>query len=317
MYYPYLRGKQYELVLLKENSNLIAESGIVPIIQPNKKGKTYKLLVSSIKELVKSKASFILISNPQVGDYKDDSSPISELINNLNLKEYDGFILGYIINGKSNKDVVKQQLEKLKEYKIALIHYGYDDGEILLSALKGLKNIKLNIFIEKFVSKKYRECFLTTGNPCVLVRDGFIIRRNEDYPDSEHFSELHLVFNTDYGMDGFGDFLIVGDDYRKGFTPFTVTIHLTYLDDNNDMHIKHYKSDQGGSTANIAGKFYEAVGKLVSDLNNKQSNIYESNACSEFTRLYQRAHFPALGYTKKLSMQHHIELIANFLSGVK
>jgi len=36
MYYPYLRGKQFELLLLRENADLLAKNNIHPIIEPVK-----------------------------------------------------------------------------------------------------------------------------------------------------------------------------------------------------------------------------------------------------------------------------------------
>ena len=36
MYYPYFRGKQNELIAIRELSQLIAESNFVPIIEPVK-----------------------------------------------------------------------------------------------------------------------------------------------------------------------------------------------------------------------------------------------------------------------------------------
>ena len=40
MYHPYLRGKQYELILLRENAKLIKNASMVPIIEPVKKNLT-------------------------------------------------------------------------------------------------------------------------------------------------------------------------------------------------------------------------------------------------------------------------------------
>ena len=34
MYYPYFRGKQYELITIRETSKLLAEKNFVPVIEP-------------------------------------------------------------------------------------------------------------------------------------------------------------------------------------------------------------------------------------------------------------------------------------------
>jgi hypothetical protein len=40
----------------------------------------------------------------------------------------------------------------------------------------------------------------------------------------------------------------------------------------------------------------------------------ETSAVKEFRDLHAKGHFPGLGYVKKLSMNHHIETLADFLS---
>ena len=37
MYYPYFRGKQNELILIREQAELISNSKIIPIIEPVKR----------------------------------------------------------------------------------------------------------------------------------------------------------------------------------------------------------------------------------------------------------------------------------------
>ena len=151
------------------------------------------------------------------------------------------------------------------------------------------------------------------GTKRVLIRNGFKPqKKNAHYPPSEHFSDLHITF-PDEGMDGFGDYLIVGDDYTEtGGPAYAVAIHLTYLDTDDDMFIYHFISDQTDSPTDPGGKFLEAITKLVKAIKKPRSPIFKSRACAEYLELYQKQHYPGLGYVKKLSMQHHIELIADF-----
>ena len=55
------------------------------------------------------------------------------------------------------------------------------------------------------------------------------------------------------------------------------------------------------------------IKKLVEEIKKPKSLIYKSNACYEYLELFKKSHYPGLGYVKKLSMQHHIELIADFM----
>ena len=116
-------------------------------------------------------------------------------------------------------------------------------------------------------------------------------------------------------MDGYGDFLIVGNDYSESGGPaYTVAIHITFIDPDNDdaMFIHHFISDRQDTPTDPAGKFAEAVNKLVAEVELPNSHILKTSAINEFIDLHKRGHYPGLGYVKKLSMKHHIETIADY-----
>ena len=119
------------------------------------------------------------------------------------------------------------------------------------------------------------------------------------------------------GMNGFGDFLIVGDDYSiSGGPAYAVAIHLTFIDSDKDdaMYIYHFISDRQDTPKDPAGKFLEALNKLIDKLDEANSKVLETRAVSELRELHSRRHYPGLGYLKKLSMQHHIETLADHFS---
>jgi len=88
---------------------------------------------------------------------------------------------------------------------------------------------------------------------------------------------------------------------------------MTYLDTDDDMFIYHFISYQTDSPTDPGGKFIEALSKLAKEIKNPKTLIYKSNACSEFLQLFEKKHYPGLGYVKKLSMWHHFELMANYI----
>jgi hypothetical protein len=311
MYYPYFRGKINELVLMRECASFLANNNMHPILEPVR--KNVSPLSKTVKELAKYEVQLVLVVNPQNGELKTNPQPILKLVQGQ-LKGYVGLSLGYIVTTQTDKNKLKEDIQRKSDYSASIIHYGYADGNGLATSLQGLANIKEHIFIDGYAGKLYRKHFESSGKPCILIRDGFRIRKNETYPDTEHFSDLHLTY-TDDGMESFGDFLIIGEEYRdKGFAAYAIAIHLTYLDKDNDMHIKHFVSDRTGSPADPAGKFAEALNKLVAEITSSKSFVYHSEACKEYMDLHKNNHFPGLGYVKKLSMQHHLELIANYLS---
>jgi hypothetical protein len=312
MYYPYLRGKQFELILLRDNAEFIAKNKIHPIIEPVK--TNFSSLNTAMKVLNERNVNCTLIVNPCAGQ---KPVPTSRILDELIEGSFSGFTnmsIGYMLCAGSN---IKDLVDLLKKYSLlnfSILHYGYTDGETIVDAIKGYKNIKSHIFIDGFAGKLYQRHFKKDGIKRILIRDGFKSqRKNADYPPSEHFSDLHITF-PDEGMDGFGDFLIVGDDYTEtGGPAYAVAIHVTYLKNDDDMDIYHFISNQIESQTDPGGKFLEALAKLVKEINRPNSLIYKSKACEEYIDLFRKKHYPGLGYVKKMSMQHHIELVAYYL----
>lgn len=315
MYYPFLRGKQFELILLRENAKLLKENNIHPIIEPVK--QDFKALNRALKVLNEEGVECTLIVNPKSGDNPVDSEKIiDELIQN-SIKGYSSVSIGYILDANSKIDNVIKLLKDHNDFNFSLIHYGFTKGKELSKEISSYSSIKRHIFIDGFAGKLYQRNFKAKDTHRVLIRDGFKPqKKNSLYPKSEHFSDLHITF-PDEGMDGFGDFLIVGDGYREtGGPAYAVAIHLTYLAEENDMYIYHFISDQTDSPTDPGGKFLEALEKLNKAIETSGSYILKSKACEEYQELYEKQHFPGLGYVKKLSMQHHIELIADFLKRI-
>ena len=309
MYHPYLRGKQNELILLRENAKLLSDAGMIPIIEPVK--KNLAPLEKAIESLAKENVPFILIVNPRNGDFKNDSLPLFSDLIDTTLKYYEQFCLGYIVDAQSSLIDVKSFLDDNTNRSIAFIHNGYPKAKELGLLVNQFDNVKKHIFLDDQIL--YRRQFSKDGVKKVLVKDGFQKNRNKDYSEVEIFSELHLTYN-ELGMDGFGDFLIVGNEYSESGGPaYAVAIHLTYLNEDEVMYIRHFVSDRNDTPTDPAGKFAEALSKLVARVEEDEL-IYKSEAYKQYKDFHDRGHFPGLGYVKKLSMQHHIETLGKFLS---
>jgi len=297
--------------MLREMAPKIAEWGFVPIIEPVK--GNFPALKRALDKLIESECRFILIANPCVGELKEDSSSLWDEILDDHLVECEHHAVGLHLTAEDTLKVAKDFF-KAHTTPIAVIHNGFSDAKGLVALINEKKpNISEHVFVIPHSTSLYRKHF--KGNTRVLVEDGFISRNNKEYPPSEPFSELYLTF-ADMGCDAFGDFLIVGSDYKEGGGPaYAIAIHLTYADPNADdaIAIKHYKSDQVDTPKDPAGKFFEALTELVKDVKKPGSPIFQSKAVKEYLQLYKDKHFPGLGYVKKLSMQHHIELMAHLL----
>ncbi|MBX8531217.1 sce7725 family protein [Pseudomonas cichorii] len=310
MYYPYFRGKQYDLIAIRECADIMARRGFVPILEPVK--ESLNGVARTIDTVVDAGGSIVLVINPQYGELSRDSSSILELLEN-SYGQSDSVFAGVLLNESTDLDDIKELLEALDGRRVLFIHAGFRDGADLLSLIEPEGDVA-HVFLEK-ANRRYQRNFSEFER--IIVRDGFKKRANRLHPEVEFFSDLHITFEEE-GADGFGDFLMVGDEYSEGGGPaYAVAIHLTFIDDDqgDDMFIHHFKSDRFETPTDPAGKFAEAVRKLVAEATDPDTKIYRTRAVQEFIDLHRRGHFPGLGYIKKLSMQHHIEVMASYFHG--
>ncbi len=313
MYYPFLRGKQYELKMLRELAEKIAVWGFVPIIEPVK--RNFGALKRALEALVEHECKFILIGNPSVGELAGDNTPLwSGIFNNSILEDYDNYTVGLKLTA-SDTLITTENHFRDNSLPTSVIHWGASEGNALSTLFTELSpDISEHLFVSQIDNILYRNHF--SNGRMVLVQDGFNVQRNRDYPDSEPFSDLHLTYPT-RNFDGFGDFLTVGSEYNEGGgQPYAVAIHITYSnpDADNALAVKHFISDRVDTPGDAAGKFLEALNKLHADVQSAVPVIYSTSAVQEFLSLFEDQHFPNLGYVKKLSMKHHIELMAHVLN---
>lgn len=309
MYHPYFRGKQYELITIRETAGLLAKVGFVPIIEPVK--ESLGGLERTLTTICGAGGRAVVIVNPYYGDHSEDGVGISKLLRS-----------GYRGNGSVGVGVLLRKDMNVKEaiayctqhegHEITLVHAGFADPKALADALVEARLSPCNVFFEAHCGKLYRKHF--QGNERILLRDGFQRRRNRDHPAVELFSDLHVTF-AEEGMSGFGDFLIVGNDYSESGGPaYAIAIHLTFIDPDQDnaMFIYHFVSKRQDTPTDPAGKFAEALEKMIDKINSPTSKVLETSAVKEFRDLHAKRHFPGLGYVKKLSMKHHIETLEAF-----
>jgi hypothetical protein len=128
--------------------------------------------------------------------------------------------------------------------------------------------------------------------------------------EGHRFSEEHLYFE-DEGFIGFSDYTVLPSEYIDGgSTPRAVAIHLSYLNKENQIWIRHFTSETNDSVANVQGKFAEAAEKAVKYC--KQNNIINS-AITELSNYFDNEHYPGLGTVKKISIKNHLLLISHYL----
>jgi len=309
MYQPYIRGKQFELIGIRELTTDVLspnKTKISPIIEPVKDSSTLK---TTIKGLADSGINFTVIINPQVGTFKDKAKIFeaikSSVVNTTNYQI--GIIFHKNIDHHKAIAFLQQYTDTIPA--LTIIHNEAFDNIIEILALyKEHFMIKYNVINLSTTNKRYHRNFEESSR--IELDDYFNAQtKNSDYLQvgESSFSEEHLYYKEE-GFIGFSDFLSIGGEYSEtGFLPYAVAIHLSYADKvTKKIRVKHFVSDSNDDQSDIAGKFAEALNKLVTWCD--ETN-YNSIATPIFREYHQSGHFPGLGTLKKLSLMNHIDLV--------
>ena len=314
MYYPYLRGKQFELKALKEFSEANPNAkDIIPIIEPV--SQSYRALTSAMDELVDNGMKFAMIVNPRDGDFRHSTVSFSLLDEKPELLSItDKWIPAYICEG--DLSLVNGAINTSPFNEVMLVFKSCANiDDPLVQTL--INNPKVSLIVNCFgksVSRRTKKYLIDSGKRIICLEDSFITRsKNADYKDyeDEFFSEMPF-FWQDENYSGFSDYTAMSSDYTEGgYQPYAIAIHMTYLR-GEEIYIHHFVSDSNLTTSDIKGKFVEAARKVEPFFaGNVQSAAVED--------LINRANqgergFPGLGYLKKLSVLNHLEVIKSVIS---
>ncbi len=305
MYYPYLRGRQFELIALREYALIRGKNNnVVPIIEPVK--KTFNSLKLAIPKFIEGNMKFALILNPQVGEIKDFQTITTELEEQLSdpTKWIPAFI---VIN---NIEEINLEIEK-KKYNDVMIICSDRIDTTDATFLDFIQNQKIKYVVSKenrILKRKIRT------KEFIRLDDNFKPqKRNKDFLtiSEEKFTEEHLFYKDD-NYAGFSDYTVLISDFTEGGgAPYAVAIHLTYEKDSEEIWIRHFTSISNDDIANIQGKFAEAARKAVDFIKTKP---LDTNAANELKKYFDEEKYPGLGIVKKIAIKNHIELINNVIS---
>ncbi len=304
MYFPYLRGRQYELLALRELArNGLITSSVIPIIEPIKITSTF---TGALTAFQKANLQIALITNPDVGELAGENESTSRIIGVL--RDFQNTVPTVLLNKSTGNVLMDLQQASIFEKDIIAILDNRDFLDAYSELFDGISPIYTLFPDERAIRR------IIKGNR-VLFADKFFRRnRNADYPEDEFFSDDHLYYSEE-GYDGFGDYSVIGKEYiDSGFAPYAVAIHIVYLADDNSLRIKHFVSDSNGDTSDVAGKFYEAVTKLYDWYMAGQKRQLTAGLQILLDH-YRNRTFPGLPTLKKLSVMHHLELMGKFLDG--
>ena len=309
MYFPYLRGKQFDLIALKELGDIMQtnSSKISPIIEPVKDSSTLK---STLKDLASRNINFNIIINPKVGDLINSPERILSILES-ELREFSNYQIAAIVEGNFDYLGILSS-SRINPSGFTLIHNEVlPDPAGIVKQHSEIYPVLNNVVNFQSTNRRYDRNF--EPSTVVSLEDFFNSQnKNADYLSviESFFSEEHLFFSRD-GIKGFSDYLTIGENYSEsGFLPYAVAIHLTFPDADGKLHVRHFVSDSNDDTSDIGGKFIEALDKLIEWVDRSNLNTV---AISKLQELHENGHFPGLGSLKKLSIMNHIELVLRLI----
>lgn len=307
MYFPYLRGRQFELIALREllEENLIGEK-VIPVVEPIKPTST---LASTLDLFMKNNHKIALVINPEVGEFVDK---IREM-------EKTDKVAGKIYDSVKNQNLIRAYIMK-DDIPSKLMKDNHKDKYMIINPNRDCLDNYLSLFGDvepQFTLIPDDRAFIRrVANSKVIFEDRFVkAKKNADYVNDEDqfFSEDHLFYKNE-NMLGFSDYSIVGEEYMEsGFAPTAVAIHIVYFDEKKVLRVHHFVSDSNMDINDPAGKFGEALQKLVDWA--KQGNVPMTKGMKSFFDCYENGKYPGLGTVKKYSIMHHLELMNKYLEG--
>ena len=292
MYFPYLRGRQFELIAIREllENNLISDK-IIPIIEPVRASST---LLKTIVQCKNANQPLAFIINPQVGSY------LMEIKGSESEKqELEDAIKGSTIKACIVDHDIANQVKNLSIKDTLFVVNKKDYIDLYLKTIQDEK-AKFNLIPDE---RDFRRKIV---EPKILLSDPFDTKeRNSDYSDTPELQPPKSQAVPRRTMH-------CGNKFSEaGFAPYCVVIHIVYFDESKRLMIRHFKSRSNEDATDPAKKFKEALESLL-DWNETQK--LDTYAMKQFQMLYESGSYPGLGTIKKLSIMHHIELINNFFN---
>ncbi|GGC90192.1 sce7725 family protein [Enterococcus wangshanyuanii] len=287
MYYPYFRGKQFDLLALTTLlTNQRLSKNIVPIIDPVKNSATLKKFLVEIK---KKQHPFFMIQNPQAGDFLTLTGA-----NYLNLLSV------------PKASIIDQPIETfpnnaqlfIAERAAPVLESDWQSNQIpvllpeefrLLQKVQGPKILSQDVYTRLPRAEFYQEC-----------------------PD-ELFSTAHLTFHK-RGFIGFSDFSIDSRIYYEQSYPSKyLSLHLVYFE-KEVLRIHHFLSTN--EELSQKEQFFDLMEQLI---------LWKETLCGEETTLgftllleaFSADKFPGMGVMRKAAVMHHLELMSRYLDSKK
>lgn len=302
IYYPYLRGRMYDLLALKalcENDQL--GSKIVPIIEPVRDSKE---LQQTVQTFIDHEQAFSVIANPQVSLYGLNGDAKLYPLPQLTKLPF------YHPSAILAPDFSSDFLQVSEGQESLLVSYNYP-------LLKAYSHTRLLKKTSGVLIPEEARIHRLIGNKAISLTDPLaFVEHVADYNNlvDEYFEPASWWKQVD-NYNGFGDYSMVGSHYfDKGMPSRAIAIHIIYVTKDGSLRIHHFVSDSNETMGGQKIKFFEALNKLSDWAQSNLHGINNTPALQELMAYQNQGKFPGLGNVKKLSLMHHFQLMNRLLN---
>ena len=282
MYFPYIRGKQFDLLALKAllEQDCLSDA-IQPIIEPVKQSKTFWTTIDLFQ---RKQHPFYLVRNPQAGAFLT-AEGLAELQNVAAPKAM----------------IVDRPIETVEEKP---------DLWIIHQADQALASDWRENTLPVLVSKEFRLLNKING-PKLLMEDPFTrLPKNSFYTEcpDEGFSKTHHLYHK-LGYAGFSDFSVDSKIYHEHSYPSKrLVLHWIYPTAEQDLRIVHLFSEE--ELPSQKEKFFEVMEAL---LQHEEEYPTQTAGLQLLVAAYQQRSFPGMGVIRKAAVMNHLELVSRLI----
>ncbi|MFC6290869.1 sce7725 family protein [Levilactobacillus angrenensis] len=297
MYFPYFRGRQYDLLALKNIAQQqVLPANIIPIIEPV---RDIRALPQTVAAFVEHGQPLVVIANPTVSDYALTQQKLYDwrpYATNPQL------IVGHVLTPTTIAD----SLVPTPAHRTLLVARQYDE----LVAVQQAGWLDTPTYLLVPPEARIRQL---VDRPSVSLFDhAWVPEHDRSYADivDGFFSDDWELAPLD-GYQGVSDYTIGGAHYSEhGYPARAVTLHLTYFA-GDQLRIHRFVSDDRDDFRHPKEKFFQAVAKLAQWLP-EQAAAVQTPAAQALAAYHDQHHFPGLGVVKRLSLEHHLQTMAAY-----
>lgn len=312
MYFPLLRGKQFELVALKEFAEAYpGNQWICPIIEPVR--VLPDALVRAAGFLSGHSLKYAVILNPENGDYAVETNRFEIPVF---LQKFEVFeikpIPAFFADGKSA--AVKGIIDSLALQDVMVI---YEDSLDIENEADGTlcNHPSVSYIVSAGTDSRGTLRFLMkTGKNIICLDDNFVVRKpNSAYrvTDEDPYTEEPFYYKDDRFY-GFSDYCVLPKAFAEGgMIPTAVAIHMTYRKREDAIWVRHFVSEVVLDAGKDIRKKYESAMDAFCSFYDKVEPTAAAMSLME-----KRGNYPGLGVLKKITMLNHMQLITSILPTV-